>query len=307
MERNFFLYHLIQIDDVTASLIDRLGELEVGKTLESRDAARLTCRTLIDVLSGAKDNIQPRDILSFRIASELAATIAEELGEDASELIGRSIRKAPKAINLKARRKVGPGGVVREPRRANKNADHQTIPRFEQLVDLGFLVKPLDPTNRESALAGRRRWRYVPTEACRRWSELRSRVPDRRVFFIWHFFAKTCLSTFGVSRKPNASTDATLVARYLWKAYERVRRPVGPNPLDSVALSAMLDGIEDGVAIEIADFHRLLLTIKQQAVITEHVFFSSGNDIDQMFIQLRPGFLEQVEGSATMLNSFMTS
>jgi hypothetical protein len=29
----------------------------------------------------------------------------------------------------------------------------------------------------------------------------------------------------------------------------------------------------------------------------EHAFFSSGNDLDQMFIQLKPGFIEQVANS----------
>jgi hypothetical protein len=101
--------------------------------------------------------------------------------------------------------------------------------------------------------------------------------------------------------------DAELTARYLWRAYERVKRPVGPNPLDTIALFAMLEAIDDGHAIEVADFHHLLLTIKQRAVLTEHVFFSSGNAVDQMFIQLRPGFHDEVKKRATMLNSSTAS
>jgi hypothetical protein len=296
-ERNFFLYHLIEIDAVILGLIDRIGTLPAGEVLESRDAAQLTCRTLIDVLAGAKDTVQPKDILAYRTASDLAATIADELGVDASALSVRSIRRPPKPH--KARRVIGADGVLREPRRANKNADHQTIPRFEQLVDLGFLVKPED---KKGELAQKRKWRYVPTEACRRWSELRREAIDRPAPFLWHSFARICLSTFG-ARRFDETPDAELIARYLWRAYERVKRPVGPNPLDTVALFAMLDALDDGYAIEVADFHRLLVTIKQRAVLTEHVFFSSGNAIDQMFIQLRPGFHEEVQRRATMLSS----
>ena len=69
----------------------------------------------------------------------------------------------------------------------------------------------------------------------------------------------------------------------------------------------MLEALDDGFAIEVADFHQLLLNIKQRAVLTEHVFFSSGNAIDQMFIQLRPGFHEEVQRRATTLNSSTTS
>lgn len=296
-ERNFFLYHLIEIDAVLMGLIDRLGTLSPGEPLESRDAAQLTCRTLIDVLVGAKETVQPKDILAYRTASDLAAKIADELGVDASALLVRSVRRPPKP--RKARRVLGADGTLREPRRANKNADHQTIPRFEQLVDLGFLVKPED---RKGELAQKRKWRYVPTEACRRWSELRREVAGRSTPFLWHSFARTCLSTFA-ARRSDEVPDAELIARYLWRAYERVKRPVGPNPLDTIALFAMLEALDDGHAIEVADFHRLLLTIKQRAVLTEHVFFSSGNAVDQMFIQLRPGFLEEIQRKAKMLDN----
>ena len=50
----------------------------------------------------------------------------------------------------------------------------------------------------------------------------------------------------------------------------------------------------DGIALEMSDFHRLLLSIKQNNRMPEHAFFASGNEIDTMFIQLKRGFLERL-------------
>ena len=52
---------------------------------------------------------------------------------------------------------------------------------------------------------------------------------------------------------------AALLARYLWRAYQAVLRPVGHTPFDSVALYAMVLSSAEGVALEMADFHEMML------------------------------------------------
>jgi hypothetical protein len=69
---------------------------------------------------------------------------------------------------------------------------------------------------------------------------------------------------------------------------------MGHTPFDSVALIAMLDAAADGTVIEMVEFHDLVLRIKQASALPEHAFFASGNDLDRMFIQLKPGFHERV-------------
>jgi hypothetical protein len=39
------------------------------------------------------------------------------------------------------------------------------------------------------------------------------------------------------------------------------------------------------------------LRIKQQELIPNHAFFASGNEIDKMFVLLKPGFLQALEAS----------
>ncbi|MCK1580689.1 hypothetical protein IVB03_14125 [Bradyrhizobium sp. 168] len=291
-ERLFFLYHLAEIDGVILELTKDLGALESGTTVESKDAAVMTSRALIRVLSAAKHSVQPRDVLKFRTACELASTIANEVGEQelASELAVKARAKPPTPVRPSSRRQQLKRSSA--PRRANKNADHQTIPRFEQLVDLGFLEKS-DEESRDLEVASiRKKWRYRTKPACSNWAmALRSVSEDRS--FLWNGFAKACLEMSNV-RPFQDEAPIELVAKYLDRAYERVRRQAGYDPLDSVALIGMIMAIDDGVRIEMSDFHRLMLTIKQNSLMPEHAYFASGNDLDQMFILLKPGFAEQV-------------
>jgi len=307
-ERLFFLYHLVEIDRVTVEIIDFLEDAEPGEILESSAAARITCRALFRVLDGAKDKIEPRDIPAYRTARELACTIAEELGltEYEAEYAGQSRRRVPKPLKSAARKSAFlTGSGAKKPRKTTKNADHQTIPRFEQLVDLGFLDKvPQENSSGEAALLeGRRRWRYTPTRACRRWAKAMRQSDQARLPFQWHSFARMAVFAFaeGNEETPRMSPPAGLLADYLWTAYQRVHRPIGHTPFDSVALHAMIEAAADGVVAEMTDFHALMMAIKKQSALPEHAFFASGNDLDKMFIQLKSGFRERVRAVPMLL------
>jgi hypothetical protein len=301
-EKLFFLYHLAEIDGVIVELLLRLGDPgRDGPTeLESADAARLTCAALLNVLKREQHKVPPAEILKFRIASSLAATIAEELDmlDEVHDLMGATRRKLPKIIKPRARRAKALGGG-RKSRKTTKNADHQTIPRFEQLVDLGFLSKPLVESDDEvERVAARKRWIYSPTDVCRRWAAAVRELQQGDSPFLWHSFAAAALRAFQIQRSvPVQPNRANLIAGYVWKAYQHIHRRVGANPLDSVALVAMLSAVSDGIALEMAEIHNFMLSIRRGSLFPEHAFFSSGNRLDQMFIQLKPGFMEEVENS----------
>ena len=91
-EKLFFLYHLTEIDGVIFELLLMLGERgHEEDALESADAARLTCRALLSVLKRTQHKVPPAEVLRFRTASALAATvIAEELDMlgEAHDLVG---------------------------------------------------------------------------------------------------------------------------------------------------------------------------------------------------------------------------
>jgi hypothetical protein len=300
-EKLFFLYHLAEIDGVIFELLLMLGEGDHEEAaLESADAARLTCRALLSVLKRTQHKVPPAEVLRFRTASALAATIAEELDMlgEAHDLMGATRRKMPKVIKPRARRATALGGG-RKSRKTTKNADHQTIPRFEQLVDLGFLSKPPAEGGDEAEdLASRKRWVYSPTDVCRRWAAAVREFRQEEAPFLWHSFATAAVRAFQIELLNEVPKSRThVIAGYVWRAYEHIHRRVGANPLDSVALYAMLSAASEGVALEMAEIHNFMLIIRRGSLLPEHAFFSSGNELDQMFIQLKPGFKEQVENS----------
>jgi hypothetical protein len=295
-ERLFLLYHLAEIDGVIFELVNDLGSLPAGTVLETNEAARMTCKALLRVLSRAKNEVQPRDVLRFRIACDLANTIAAELGmaDEAQSLIGSQVRKRPKPVKRVKRK----GSVGATPRKTTKNADHQTVPRFEQLVDLGFLTKPgADAPSEEERLASRKRWKYVPTEICHRWHRaMRGKVLDRSSF-LWNGFSAACFEAFEIAAKDDATGNERTIAEYVWRSYRSIERRAGMNPVESIALFAMLLAAIDGVRIELSDVHRLMIRIKRDDLMPDHVFFASGNELDHMFVHIKPGFVERFDGA----------
>lgn len=304
-ERLFFLYHLVEIDLLTVELIRDLGSTDRGAVLESRDAAKKTCLALLRVLEGAEKTLDARDIVAFRTAQELAIAIADELEEPIPSAWGGVARqlRTMRASRVASKAPGRAGDTGRPARKTTKNADHQTIPRFEQLVDLGFLTKPgvEDPQPR-AALAARRRWRYAPTDICRRWALARSRQPIADASFKYRAFARTAVSAFhDVQIASIEDPTPRLIGDRLWRGYSEVKRSAGLSPLDSVALVAMVDAAADGIAIEMDDFHSLLLAIKERNVLTDCVFFASGNALDKMFIQLKGAFPQRFNEVAPQL------
>src|SRR5262249_47531384 len=148
-------------------------------------------------------------------------TIAEELGikELARELGVRPRPRIPKPVRPGVRRTMTKAGTVRPQRRTTKNADHQTVPRFEQLVDLGFLEKP----KYGETSAARKRWKYKPTQAAHRWAVARKQATSAGEPFLWEDFARTCLAAAGSEASKLRKTPSSVVARYLWRSYVHVR------------------------------------------------------------------------------------
>jgi hypothetical protein len=286
-EQIFFLYHLCEIDQVTPEIILRLGDHDPGTVLESSDAAVVTCRSLFEVLDRSRSRLAPRDLPAFRTARELACTIAREL--DLSDLLrtcGGLSSRVPRP-----RAPSGLGTISR--RRTTKNADHQTVPRFEQLIDLGFLAKPVSPADVPASYKtlAQRRWRYQPTERCRFWrdaSEGRSAADSR---WLWKGFATAAVRSGigGVAPKPG-SPDASTVVRFLTDAYVGVRRQIGHTPFESVALLAMILAASEGYILEMITLHELVLALKKRSLLPDLVFFAAGNELDKMFVLFKPGF-----------------
>ncbi|HEX8441420.1 hypothetical protein [Archangium sp.] len=301
-ERLFFLYHLGELDEVTLELIEALALRERTEMIEARDAGEMTCRALFRVLERCRGRLPPRLLPEFKTAQELALTIARELElEDMLQGERVPVPRLPKPIHIKAHRGLSLSGASGPRRKTTKNSDHQTIPRFEQLVDLGFVSKEPDEGLEASAHEdARRRWRYWPTRRCRGWLEARAgRSQDAR--WEWEGFAAASHVLMERETPPARQPSVEELIDLLWDAYQVVRRPIGHTPFDSVSLLAMLDATTRGLVVEQSQLHRLMLSIKRQSLLPEHAFFASGNDLDRMFILLKPGFPEHLKRRASEL------
>ncbi len=276
-------------------LIEGLAELDISKPLESGEAARLMCRRFFHLLAQCENSLLPRETLKYRTALDLACVIADELNiKDFSDVCGASggARKIGRTVKRAPLSRAG-----QSQRRTTKSADHQTIPRFEQLTDLGFVTKDESRTSEPTPnnISARERWRYLPSDACRRWGT-KALAATGTHNFLTQGFARAAVRAYTLG-SPGPDADHGVIANYLWRAYYKIRRPVGHTPFDSVALLAMIYAAVDGLAIEIDAFHAFMLRIKQRELIPNHAFFASGNEIEKMFILLKPGFLEALDAS----------
>jgi hypothetical protein len=270
--------------------------------MEAADVSRLLCKALLRVLVWAKDTMRPIEVPAHKVATDLARTICQELGLQA-ELKASGLGTATPVVPRlpPAKKKLGAKSEGGSDRVGTKSADHQTIPRFEQLVDLGFLSKPVlrEPG---SSRDGRRRWRYAPTDVARRWREARAGLPIPNTEFLQNGFARAVVIAHGsISPARGHVSDVGRIGQYFWEAYTRVGRRHGNSPLDSIALEGMVSAAADGHAIEMADFERLMVAMKKLNLAPEGAFFAGGNDLETMFVRLRPQFLEALGTKSTEL------
>ncbi|WP_428265027.1 hypothetical protein [Haliangium sp.] len=56
----------------------------------------------------------------------------------------------------------------------------------------------------------------------------------------------------------------------------------------------MIEAHANGQLLEMQDVHKLLLAVKRSSCASGDAFFADGNALDEMFIRLRPGFVEAV-------------
>ena len=305
-ERAFFLYQLCEIDGVTVEVLDELAEQPAGMLLETAEAGAITCRALFKVL----DSVKGRNMLSaqpqLRASRELACAMALELNlHDLTERCGSLAQRGPgRVARIPGTGSLAPARAGGSARRTTKNTDHQTIPRFEQLVDIGFLVKPgSDSGDRVARYHSKASWRYATTPRVRQWGASRKQGNLSAGWEQSRFASVAASSVLGLPESFPISNDPALLAQYLWEAWLRVRQPIGHTPLETIALLAMIEALSHGRRAEMADFHALMMRLKRTGAAHDEVFFAGGNEIAKMFVHLRQGFIEAVRARAADLVS----
>ncbi len=292
-ERIFFIYTLLERDALWPFLIRRIADRPEGTPISGKDADVLTTQALQDLLKAPRTGLSGREMLLLRDLRKLEARMAASLGLREAEAYRRTVtRRGPQRSGVRLR------SVQAQPQR--NTADDQAIPRFENLVDVGLLTKEsaderTSPSTEESWLR-RLEWRYFAASSLRAWREAVGGAAGYGRQFLWNRFARSAASAFDLRPAAHITADdgATRILELVREAFGGVRRLAGHTPLESVALIAMIRGLERGVVCEMVTIHELFVRYKARGLFSEHLKFASGNELDRMFIDIRPDFFEAV-------------
>lgn len=271
-EKAFFLFHLGEMDAVLLQLAFRVGLLGTGAIVHAAQARSMCADALEMVIGSVGTRISLPDLSRYRTAKQLLLEIR-------AELQGNSLpsRGSPR----RAARRPDPG------RKTTKRADHETIPRFEQLIDLGFLEKPESKEVGKKLDLARKSWTFRVTNAAVRFADA-VRDPHTLLSTDWlhESFATTYAKTGVASEDWRIGTDAEAMAIF-FESYDGVKRPVGHTPFESVALMSIVQGIRRGIVHEISQLQRELLRLKATGLLGDSLYFAAGNTVDRMFLLAR--------------------
>ncbi len=319
-ERVFLLYQLCEQDRVTLEIINRIAQSQsegAESTIESKEAARMACWAIHKMLTESSRASMGSDLRTLRVVKELGALILRELDDEEHSLEEELKEQEVLPRNFDSRRKqIRQVGVERglwgrsaardKPRKTQKQADHQTIPRFELLVDLGFLTKPItqeceeDPSQQWRDQAS---WKYLPRPLCFSWSKCWQDRHNGSAPWERHQFANAVLQS-GFVPVDGIEQQVSLAKKvdFLWAAYEKSHRSFGVTPASSVCVLAMVEAVISGYCVEVEEFHLVLCGLKEKGgTFFEHIRFSGGNSLNRMFIKMKPGLPEVIKARALTL------
>jgi hypothetical protein len=285
-EKLFFLYMLFEADGTWPFLLRRIAQDE-NHEFSGKIADRLLTLALLDLLEKDGGKVGGAEILRHRDLRELAISMALSLGmkDDARVANAPASRRGPRRQTTRVRSSALQTRI--------NTADDQAIPRFENLVDLGFLVKSADVAEPIESRNWRLEWRYYVAPYLRRWLTEVTEITYYDKQFLWNRFAQTAVSTYFTHAKAViGANDISAIVNLMEREYAKVRRSVGHTPVESIAFLVMIQAAAEGIVCEMATVHGLLLAIKRKGTLGTHIKFASGNDIDHMFVDLRPTFFD---------------
>jgi hypothetical protein len=284
-EKLYFLYRELEIDTPLFFLIKRLANV-LAMPIGGMQGNRLACFALFDtykLISEAR-GFPSANLLSLKNLRDLLGKIVTELNLSA-EIPIHFVFKPRLTSALRAKPEQ------RQKKRTNAS-DGEGVPRLEFLTDIGFLVKRPEGGQEEEIEIARKAWRYWATPFLLNFSR---KLPEKfGGVFCWTKFAEAAatLST-GVVKRLEIENNSFEIARRAYSAYIEVKRLFGHTPIESVAVLAMIRSLVDSEILEVKDVHELFLNFKRDNLFPEAVRFAAGNELDKMFIDINPSFIDE--------------
>ncbi|MFL5352678.1 hypothetical protein [Archangium sp.] len=287
VEQAFFFFHLGEHDELLWNLAFTVGQLGTGTEINAAMARSMLAQAMREFVARLQSTVTMSQVLELRTIRELSQSISAEMEPD-------------RGVNKRLAHSKGPSALLRprtnSKRATTKNADHQTIPRFEILVDLGFLEKrtPLELHGKALDRA-RSSWTYHVTEVAARFSEALAKIGELPVGnWHWKHFAYALGATGLVTTQPVRVAKPEEAFQIFYKSYDKVERRAGHTPFVSVALLTMLNALAHGLVVEIEELHSVLMRAKRGGELSHCLYFAAGNEPDKMFILIRPAFEKSI-------------
>ena len=282
-ETLFFLFILLERDGSWPFLMRSIASLGEGYEIGGVKADDLTCRALIELLAEPRRGLPASEILCRRDLHRLVAIMAQAL-------------RIPIDSRFSTQRIPRPARIRKSEQRSRtrtNTADDQAIPRFENLVDLGFLAKPAEHVLADGIRPSRLEWRYVVAHPLLSWIYAASGTRAYDDTFLWNRFAHCAAAAFADKGMTySAAKEPLKQLELLLQAYKPIHRQFGHTPFESMALLAMIQGLAEGVICEMGTMHSLFLQFKREDLFSACVKFKSGNELDKMFVHIEPTLLD---------------
>lgn len=254
-EKTFFIQLLFYHDQVMPMLISYLGKEKPWTLLSLNESCLILIRAvgdLLDIIRG----ISPEEMKVRLRLHDVLERIGKQYGLKDSRLLFNKESRAQLLIELQIKRRGGVRKFL---------AENHTVCRFEQLSDLGLLVKenpdyPAYSIEKRKEIRTGWSWYITPT-ICSASKFLLENFVDVETFLL-----KFWMQFSAVLYKPNAKrlyifSDQLEIAGCLDAVLPLARRQVGPVQLHTWASLACIKAFSTGKILEIDDINNLLMAI----------------------------------------------
>ena len=289
-EKLYFLYRLLEIDSSTYFLIKRLADHEVGDPIDGVSADHIACHSFYDLYQIMNESRSiSKDIIVRQLLRDLIGKMVSELGLESDIPLRYKVQTPMRPLRTTK---------LKDPYRAltrkkTNTSDDEAITRFEYLTDLGMLQKKTgghDCDNEEDVLYS---WKYRVTPVLKKFA---SKMPDEYIKdFCYIKFAEAATSFIDKECETlTMDNDAIELASRAYEAYQLIKKPFGHTSVESIAIITMIKAVCEFKILEVNAIHKFFLHIKTKGLFQNDVFFASGNDLEKMFISLKPNFRNEV-------------
>jgi hypothetical protein len=247
-DRAYFLAVLMYHDHVLLHMLAIISSYDEGHYINARDA----CIVVTDALGRTLDQARGTNIQSVRARQALRDVLERVAGMEKLPHKGALLNPGERPRVLAA---MGTANV------RNHLAEYHAVCRFEQLTDLGLLVKSRKNPDGESPEERRRArttWGWYVTDVTRVFGRLIAPCGSDVDRYLHDFWAQSAMAGNPDTAMLDVRRDQRRIAEFLDVALPRASRQLGAIQVHTWIFIAALDALDAGLVLEFSTAYSLL-------------------------------------------------